>query len=261
MKSPDAFNLAKLPSRAPAEFHKTATLRQMKSVKQELIALQDRLYAENKRSILVVLQGMDASGKDGLIRRVFSGLNPQGVRVHSFKEPTELELAHDFLWRVHQQTPPKGMIHVFNRSHYEDVLVTRVQGLITPEEARRRFVAINNFEKLLQQAGTTVLKFYLHVSEKEQRERLEERVTDPEKRWKYEAGDEDKAKQWPAYRAVYEDVFEHCNPATCPWQLVPADQNWYKAFAVAKTLHDTLVELDPQYPSSKDERPKAEATR
>ncbi|WP_375435285.1 PPK2 family polyphosphate kinase [uncultured Hymenobacter sp.] len=261
MKIPAAINLAKLSSRAPADFHKTATLRQMKSIKQELIALQDRLYAENTRSVLVVLQGMDASGKDGLIRRVFSGLNPQGVQVHSFKEPTELELAHDFLWRVHQQVPPKGMIHVFNRSHYEDVLVTRVLGQVTAEEARRRFVAINNFEKLLQQAGTTILKFYLHVSEDEQRQRLEERITDPEKQWKYEAGDETKAKQWPAYRAVYEDVFEHCNPSSCPWQLVPADQNWYKAYAVANSLRNTLVELDPQYPHSKEERPKAKAMR
>jgi PPK2 family polyphosphate:nucleotide phosphotransferase len=261
MKKSETINLAKLPSRAPSDFHKETTLRETKRIRQEMIDLQNRLYAENQRSVLVILQGMDASGKDGLIRRVFSGINPQGVRVHSFKEPTELELAHDFLWRVHQQVPPKGMIHVFNRSHYEDVLVTRVAGLVSNEEAKRRFTAINNFEKLLQQAGTTVLKFYLHVSEKEQRERLLERVTDPEKRWKYEAGDEDKAKQWPAYRAVYEDVFEHCNPSACPWHLVPADQNWYKAYVVARTLRDALVKLDPQYPASKEQRPEPNATR
>lgn len=256
MKTPAAVNLATLPSRAPDGVHKDDTLQQMQQLQQELVELQKRLYAENQRSVLVVLQGMDASGKDGLIRRVFSGLNPQGVRVYSFKEPTELELAHDFLWRVHQQVPPKGMIHVFNRSHYEDVLVTRVLGLVNKEEARRRFEAINNFEKLLQQAGTTVLKFYLHVSEEEQRARLQERVTDPEKRWKYEAGDEDKAKQWPQYRAVYEDVFKHCSPPSCPWHLVPADQNWYKAYVVARTLHDTLADLNPQYPVSKEERPR-----
>ncbi|UYZ62356.1 PPK2 family polyphosphate kinase [Hymenobacter weizhouensis] len=256
MKTPAAVNLATLPSRAPDGVHKDDTLQQMQQLQQELVELQKRLYAENRRSVLVVLQGMDASGKDGLIRRVFSGLNPQGVRVYSFKEPTELELAHDFLWRVHQQVPPKGMIHVFNRSHYEDVLITRVLGLVNKEEAQRRFEAINNFEKLLQQAGTTVLKFYLHVSEEEQRARLQERVTDPEKRWKYEAGDEDKAKQWPQYRAVYEDVFKHCSPPSCPWHLVPADQNWYKAYVVARTLRDTLADLNPQYPVSKEERPR-----
>ncbi|MDU0370625.1 PPK2 family polyphosphate kinase [Hymenobacter endophyticus] len=243
-----ALYLKKLPTRAPENHHKNTTLRELKKLRQELIDLQDRLYAENKHSVLVILQGMDASGKDGLIRRVFSGINPQGVQVHSFKEPTELELAHDFLWRVHQQVPARGMVQVFNRSHYEDVLITRVNGLITTEEARRRFTAINAFEKLLQQAGTTVLKFYLHVSEEEQRERLEERRTDPAKQWKYEAADDHKASQWPAYKEVYEDVFAHCNPAACPWHIVPADQNWYKAYVVARTLRDALVKLDPQYP-------------
>ncbi|MCA8832493.1 PPK2 family polyphosphate kinase [Hymenobacter pini] len=241
-------NLVRLATRAPAEFHKNTTLRELKKIRQELIGLQDRLYAESKHSVLVILQGMDASGKDGLIRRVFSGINPQGVRVHSFKEPTELELAHDFLWRIHQQVPARGMLQVFNRSHYEDVLITRVDGLVTAEEARRRFTAINAFEKLLQQAGTVVLKFYLHVSQEEQQERLQERLTDPTKKWKYEAGDEQKADQWPQYRAVYEDVFEHCNPASCPWHVVPADQNWYKAYVVARTLRDALVKLDPHYP-------------
>ncbi|OON71099.1 PPK2 family polyphosphate kinase [Hymenobacter sp. CRA2] len=249
------FDLTQLTTRAPQGFHKTESLRELKRIRQELIGLQERLYAENRRSVLLVLQGMDASGKDGLIRTVFSGLNPQGVEVHAFKEPTKEELAHDFLWRIHQRTPPKGMIHVFNRSHYEDVLITRVTGLTSDVEARSRFARINDFEKLLQQAGTTVLKFYLHVSEQEQRERLLERVNDPSKQWKYEAGDEDKAKQWPAYRRVYEDAFRHCSPDSCPWHIVPADQNWYKAYAVAKTLRDTLVEMNPQFPASKQERP------
>ncbi|WP_165768164.1 PPK2 family polyphosphate kinase [Hymenobacter amundsenii] len=248
------FDLTQLPTRSPADCHKEATVRQTKKIRQELIELQDRLYAENRRSVLIILQGMDASGKDGLIRRVFSGINPQGVRVHSFKEPTEGELAHDFLWRIHQQTPARGMIQVFNRSQYEDVLITRVEHLIDDAEAQRRFEAINNFEQLLQEAGTTVLKFYLHVSEKEQRERLEERVTDPAKQWKYEAGDERKANQWPAYRDVYEDVFRHCSPESCPWHIVPADQNWYKAHVVAKTLRDALVAMDLQYPASKVKR-------
>ena len=245
-----ALTLAGLSTRAPADYHKTTTLRELKKLRQELIALQDRLYAENRHSLLVILQGMDASGKDGLIRRVFSGINPQGVRVFSFKEPTELELAHDFLWRVHQQAPPRGMVQVFNRSHYEDVLITRVEGLITAEEARRRFTAINAFEKLLQQAGTTVLKFYLHVSEKEQQERLQERLTDPTKQWKYEQADHRKASQYAQYQTMYEDVLSHCNPASCPWHIVPADQNWYKAYLVALTIRDTLLKLNPQYPGS-----------
>ncbi|MCB2378596.1 polyphosphate kinase [Hymenobacter sp. BT635] len=250
------FDLTQLASRAPQGLHKGDTQRATRHLRQELAELQNRLYAENRRSVLVILQGMDASGKDGLIRKVFSGINPQGVRVYSFKEPTAEELTHDFLWRVHQQVPRHGMIQVFNRSHYEDVLITRVNKLIPAEVARQRFAAINAFEKLLQQAGTTVLKFYLHVSEEEQRERLQERLHDPAKQWKYEAGDAGKAKKWPLYRRAYEDVFRHCNPASCPWHLVPADQNWYKAYVVAKVLRDTLHALNPQYPANKMARPR-----
>ncbi|OUJ76116.1 PPK2 family polyphosphate kinase [Hymenobacter crusticola] len=255
MKTPNAYDLLKVSTRSPKDCHKEATVREMEQIRQELIELQERLYAENRRSVLVVLQGMDASGKDGLVRKVFSGLNPQGITVHSFKEPTKEELAHDFLWRVHAQTPGRGMIQIFNRSHYEDVLVTRVTDIIDDKEAKRRFAHINAFEKLLQDAGTTVLKFYLHVSEETQRKRLAERVSDPEKQWKYEAGDEDKAKQWPQYRDVYEDVFKHCSPDNCPWHIVPADQNWYKAYFVAHELRNTLRKLDLRYPPSKHERP------
>jgi PPK2 family polyphosphate:nucleotide phosphotransferase len=251
MKTPAAYNLLKVSSQAPGSIQKEEAEGELERMQQELEELQYRLYAENRRSVLVILQGMDASGKDGLIRRVFSGINPQGVQVHSFKEPTEEELAHDFLWRVHLHTPRDGMIQVFNRSHYEDVLVTRVLGLVDDKEAKHRFEAINAFEKLLQQSGTTILKFYLHVSEKEQHERLTERVEDPTKQWKYEAGDVDKAKQWPEYRAVYEDVFRHCSPESCPWVIVPADQNWYKAYVVAKTLLHALQDMNPQVPPAK----------
>ncbi|MBC6991900.1 MULTISPECIES: PPK2 family polyphosphate kinase [Hymenobacter] len=256
MKTPAAYNLLKVSSRAPHNVHKEEVERELRRIRQDLVELQERLYAENRRSVLVVLQGMDASGKDGLIRRVFSGINPQGVRVDAFKEPTDEELSHDFLWRIHRKTPGHGMIQVFNRSHYEDVLVTRVDNIIDDEEAQRRFEAINAFETLLQQAGTTILKFYLHVSEKEQRERLDERINDPSKQWKYDASDQGKASQWPQYRAMYEDVFAHCNPPTCPWILVPSDQNWYKAYVVASTLRHALLEMNPQYPKAKTERPK-----
>jgi PPK2 family polyphosphate:nucleotide phosphotransferase len=251
MKTPAAFDLLQVPTRAPENITKKDALSEMESIQQDLNDLQYRLYAENRRSILVVLQGMDASGKDGLIRRVFSGINPQGVRVHSFKAPSAEELAHDFLWRVHLRTPSTGMIKVFNRSHYEDVLITRVIGLVDEEKARRRFEAINAFEKLLQDEGTTILKFYLHVSEEEQRERLDERIHDPAKQWKYEPGDEESARLWPEYRKVYEDVFCHCNPPSCPWIIVPSDQNWYKAYVVARTLRQTLLDMDPQYPAPK----------
>jgi len=249
-------DLTQLPTRAPDTIDKKEAEKEMEGIREELVEWQEKLYAENKRSILVVLQGMDASGKDGLIRRVFSGINPQGVRVFSFKEPTERELAHDFLWRIHRRTPARGMIHVFNRSQYEDVLITRVIGLINDATAEQRFTAINNFEQLLQQNGTTVLKFYLNVSEKEQQERLQERVDDPDKQWKYEANDINKAKQWPAYRGVYEDMFRQCSPPDCPWHIIPADQNWYKAYMVAKTLRDTLKAMNPTYPASKLERQK-----
>ncbi|GAA4016342.1 hypothetical protein GCM10022408_32220 [Hymenobacter fastidiosus] len=256
MKSTASFDLLKASARAPQSISKDETRRETERIRQELVGWQNRLYAENKRSVLVILQGMDASGKDGLIRRVFSGLNPQGVRVQSFKAPTDEERAHDFLWRIHAHAPRRGMIQIFNRSHYEDVLIARVSGLVGTQDAQQRFTAINAFEKLLQQAGTTILKFYLHISEEEQYERLQARVNDPTKHWKYEAGDAEKARQWPRYRAVYEDVFRQCSPKSCPWHLVPADQNWYKAYVVARALRDALVGMNPQYPATKQLRPR-----
>lgn len=248
---PTTPSLEKASARAPQELKKQVASSEIRQIHTKLVELQNRLYAENKQSVLIILQGMDASGKDGLIRRVFSGLNPQGVQVHSFKEPSSQELAHDFLWRIHAQAPARGMIQVFNRSHYEDVLITRVEGLVTDEEAHQRFASINAFETLLQQAGTKLLKFYLHISEEEQRSRLDKRLHDPRRHWKYEQGDDQKAKQWPAYREVYEDVFRHCSPATSPWQLVPADQKWYRDYVVAQQLLAALQEMDPQYPTAK----------
>jgi PPK2 family polyphosphate:nucleotide phosphotransferase len=214
---------------------------------QELDELQNLLYAEGKHSVLVVLQGMDAGGKDGLIRKVFGNLNPQGVRVQSFKVPTELELSHDFLWRIHQQVPPKGMIQIFNRSHYEDILVTRVHKWCDDETAKLRMTAINAFEKLLEKHNNThVLKFYLHISAEEQQERLQERISNPAKQWKYNEKDFEEAKLWNDYRKVYEDCFENCNDV--PWTIVPADQNWYKEYIVAVALRDLLKGLNMKFP-------------
>lgn len=239
--------LKDISTRAPHGFDKAETKKENERIKEKLNDLQNLLYAENKHSVLLILQGMDASGKDGAIRNVFSGLNPQGITVISFKTPTAEELNHDFLWRVHRHAPAKGMIGIFNRSHYEDVLITRVHGWCDDETAHRRFGAINDFERLLQQHNQTrILKFYLHLSPEEQQERLNERRHDPQKAWKYNARDFEEARRWNDYQKAYEDVFAHCNEV--PWMIVPADQNWYKEYLIIKTLTDTLQALNMQYP-------------
>jgi PPK2 family polyphosphate:nucleotide phosphotransferase len=237
-------------TRAPKEFDKAETKEKTVKIIEELQELQNLLYAESKHSILVVLQGMDASGKDGLIRDVFGALNPQGVTVSSFKVPTEEEMKHDFLWRIHKVAPEKGMIRIFNRSHYEDILVTRVHKWINDDTAKKRMKAINDFEELLQQHNNTqILKFYLHVSEEEQKERLEERLKDPAKQWKYNEKDFAEVKLRTDYAKAYEDCFQKCN--AIPWTIVPSDQNWYKEYLVAKKLRDTLKSLDMKYPGLK----------
>lgn len=239
--------LAAIPTKSPKDVDKQETKKETENLIAELDQLQNLLYAERKHAILVVLQGMDASGKDGVIRKVFSRMNPQGVNVQSFKVPTEEEAAHDFLWRIHQHAPAKGMIQIFNRSHYEDVLVTRVHNLIDDETAQKRFDAINAFEELLLLHNSTqVLKFYLHVSAEEQEDRLHERLEDPTKHWKYNARDEKEAALRDTYLQMYEDVFENCS--VIPWTIVPADQNWYKEYVVAKQVAETLRSLNMKYP-------------
>jgi len=246
--------LKDISTKAPKELDKQETKKQTEEIKAKLDDLQNLLYAESKHSVLVIIQGMDASGKDGAIKNVFGGLNPQGIAVQSFKAPTAEELAHDFLWRIHQHTPKKGMIQVFNRSHYEDVLITRLHGWCDDETAKKRFKAINHFEKLLEEHNDTIiLKFYLHVSPEEQQERLKERVENPEKHWKYNAQDFEEAKLWDRYMEMYEDVFENCNDPE--WTIVPADQNWYKEFIISKKLADTLEKLEMKFPESKEAQP------
>ncbi len=250
MASRKKIKLHKISTRAPKGLDKDETKRKTAAILQELDELQNLLYADGQHAILVVIQGMDAAGKDGLINDVFSGLNPQGVQVASFKVPTERELAHDFLWRIHKKTPPKGMIQIFNRSHYEDVLVTRVHGLCNDEQAAKRMAAINDFEKLLEDHGNThILKIYLHVSHQEQVERLEERLLIPRKMWKYNANDLKESKRWDEFMGYYEEVFETCNQV--PWHIIPADQNWYKSYLVASLLRDTLKRLQLTYPGLK----------
>lgn len=239
--------LSDISTRAPEQLDKKATKEETAKLLAEFDELQYLLYAESKHSVLVILQGMDASGKDGAIKNVFGTLNPQGVRVHSFKVPTERELSQDFLWRIHQHAPPRGMIQIFNRSHYEDVLVTRVKGWCNDECAHKRFEAINEFEKLLQQHNhTSIFKFYLHISYEEQHERLMERLEDPRKHWKYNKGDFEERALWDQYMQMYEDVFKHCDRV--PWTIVPADQNWVKEYIIAKTLVEHLRTLDMKFP-------------
>lgn len=242
--------LKKISTKAPDSFDKEATKKKLDAILAELDDLQNLLFANQKHSILVVLQGMDASGKDGLIREVFGSMNPQGVQVKSFKVPTEEELSHDFLWRVHQHVPAKGVIQIFNRSHYEDVLVTRVHNIIDDATAEKRIKAINHFETLLTEHNNTIIiKCYLHVSAEEQQERLAERMKAPEKMWKYNKNDEAEAKQRDTYIKYYEEVFDNCNDV--PWNIIPADQNWYKSYLVATLLRDALKELKMKYPGMK----------
>jgi PPK2 family polyphosphate:nucleotide phosphotransferase len=213
-----------------------------------LESLQELLYAEHKHKVLVILQAMDTGGKDGTIRKVFDRVNPQGVRVASFKAPTPLELDHDYLWRVHQQCPGRGEIVVFNRSHYEDVLVVRVHGLVPPEAWKRRYDQINGFERLLAEEGTTILKFYLHIDKDEQKERLQERLDAPEKRWKFNPGDVAERGRWDDYMKAYEDALERTSTAWAPWRIVPANRNWYRNLVVAEAIVDALEKLDMRYP-------------
>lgn len=242
--------LAKLSCRAPKNLDKAETKAKTEKILVELDELQNLLFAEAKHSVLIIIQGMDAAGKDGLIRNVLGNMNPQGVRVTSFKAPTERELAHDFLWRIHQHTPPKGYIQIFNRSHYEDIIVTRVHKWCDDKLAKKRMKAINDFEALLMEHNQThILKFFLHVSEEEQRSRLEERIHDPAKQWKYNERDFVEAGLRSEYNRVYEECFEACNQPA--WTIVPADQNWYKEFVVASALRDLLVGLKMQFPGVK----------
>ncbi len=209
---------------------------------------QHRLFAEGTRSLLVVLQGMDAAGKDGTIRHVFGPTNPQGVRVAAFGKPTSNELAHDYLWRVHQRVPDRGHIGVFNRSHYEDVLIVRVLGLVPDEVWKRRYEHINAFERMLHDEGTAVLKFFLHVSAEEQLRRLLKRVTNPAKAWKYNAEDFTKRSRRPDYIEAYEDALSRCSTEHAPWYVIPADKKWYRNHAIARIVADRLEHMDPELP-------------
>jgi PPK2 family polyphosphate:nucleotide phosphotransferase len=212
--------------------------------------LARRLYAENRRSILLVLQGMDTAGKDGTIRSVMRGINPRSCQVHSFKKPSEEELDHDFLWRVHKVVPRKGNIGIFNRSHYEDVLIVRVLDLVPKGVWEPRFETINIFEKALTEGGMVIVKCCLHISNETQRERLQARIDDPNAHWKFNPEDIEQRKRWPDYQKAYEDAITRCNTAHAPWYIVPSDRKWYRNLIVSELLLSKLQEIDPQYPAA-----------
>ena len=222
------------------------------AVTQQLIGkldeLQERLYANNSRALLIVLQGMDTSGKDGTIKNVMSGINPQGCKVVTFKTPSAEELGHDFLWRVHQKAPAKGQIGIFNRSHYEDVLITRVHGLISDKVVKQRFNQIKEFEELLSESGTVILKFFLHISKDEQKERLEERISNPEKRWKFNDGDLEERKLWKNYMEAFETMMAATSTEQSPWYIVPANRKWYRNLVIAEHVVDALENMKLKTP-------------
>jgi PPK2 family polyphosphate:nucleotide phosphotransferase len=224
----------------------------LKADQAALIELQARLWAENRRSLLLIVQGTDASGKDGTIAHVFSGVNPQGTRVTAFKVPTAEELAHDFLWRVHCAVPHAGEIGIFNRSQYEDVLVARVRKLVAKQVWKRRYDDINAFEALLTEGGTTIIKCCLLISKDEQRRRFEERLRNPQKRWKFQRGDLEDRALWKEYQAAYSEAIERTSTKAAPWYVVPADHKWYRNWVVSRLLIETLTEIDPKYPEPTD---------
>lgn len=229
---------------------KKDTEKELEKQRDRLIDLQRRLYAENKQSLLVVLQAMDTGGKDGTIKSVFQGVNPQGCQVWSFKKPSDEEASHDFLWRYHQRTPQRGMISIFNRSHYEDVLIVRVKNLVSEDVWRQRYHAINEFEQMLTLSNIRVIKFFLHISKDEQKLRLESRLANPNKRWKFSSNDIKERLLWDDYQTAFEDAINNCSTAHAPWYVVPANKKWYRDLVIARAIADTLEAMNPQYPAA-----------
>ncbi len=224
----------------------------LKKLRKKLRKYQDRFYAWNQKSLLIVLQAMDTAGKDGTIKHVMRGVNPQGVTVTSFKVPTPEEYAHDYLWRIHKAVPKKGMIGIFNRSHYEDVLVVRVHNYVPQNVWSRRYEQINSFEQHLAENDVVILKFYLHISLDEQARRLQARLDNPDKRWKFSKGDLKERKLWDDYMAAYTDAIQKCSTQHAPWYIIPSNNKWYRNYVVAQVIVETLKNMDPQYPDPEE---------
>jgi len=248
----DSLELSDEDAKAPKSLPKGDELKdKIDKQLEKLTDLQNVFYADNHHALLIVLQGRDASGKDGVVRTVIGACNPAGVRINSFKAPTPIELEHDYLWRIHSVMPEKGHMTIFNRSHYEDVLVVRVHELVPEEVWSKRYEQINNFEKMLTENGTVILKFFLHVSRDEQKERMQERVEDPAKRWKFSPGDLDERKLWDKYTDAYRDALRKCSTEWAPWYVVPADSNKARNYLIAKRIVKTLEDLNLEYPEPK----------
>ena len=246
---------ARLARRDPGEtcgFDKTSAQEATKKELDRLAALQERLWAESTRAVLVVLQGIDSAGKDGVINKVMEAFNPHGCPVTSFKVPSPDDLAHDYLWRVHQRVPRKGEIGILNRSHYEDVLIVRVHGLVPKRTWSKRYAQINDFERLLTENGTTIVKFFLAIDRDEQRQRFQARYDDPTKRWKFSMGDLDERKLWDDYQAAFEDAVTKTSTDWAPWYVIPANRKWFRDLAVARILADRIGALKPAYPPEAD---------
>ncbi len=239
--------LAEISSMPPEHLDKDTIEDETKEITKKIEKLQEILQAQRKYSLLVVMQGMDASGKDSAVKKVFDEIGPAGIRVQAFKKPTEEEMNHDFLWRIHKHVPEKGMIQVFNRSHYEDVLIQRVHKWIDEDTVYKRFEHINNFERLLADSNTVVVKFYLHISKDQQLIELNERLSDPSKYYKHNENDFNERQHWDEYMKAYEDVFKHCSPEI-PWNIIPADRNWYKEYCMASVVLEALSKLPLEYP-------------
>jgi PPK2 family polyphosphate:nucleotide phosphotransferase len=253
VKPGSSFRLADVDPSASHGRTKDAASDELQADLARLTDLQDRLWAEQRHPVLIVLQGIDAAGKDGSVKHVMSAFNPMGCTVTSFKVPTPIELAHDYLWRVHQRAPGKGEIAIFNRSHYEDVLIVRVHDLVPKAVWSRRFDQINAFEELLASSGTTILKFFLWIDRDEQKERFQARLDDPAKRWKFRLGDLEERKLWDAYEAAFEEAIRRCSTDAAPWYVIPSNRKWFRNLAIANILADTLDELNPQYPPSEED--------
>jgi PPK2 family polyphosphate:nucleotide phosphotransferase len=231
---------------------KKKALTEVEKMNDKLEALQELLYAEHKHKVLIIFQGMDTGGKDGAIRRVFNKIDPMGVRVASFKAPTPDDLNHDFLWRVHKHVPGSGEVVIFNRSHYEDVLIVRVHNIVPPEVWSKRYDQINEFERILAENGTTILKFYLHIDSDEQKERLQARLDDPTKRWKFHRGDLEERKYWPDYMQAYEDMLSKTSTDYAPWTIVPANRKWYRDVVISSVIINRLDGLNMKYPEPEE---------
>ncbi|MBC7815137.1 MAG: polyphosphate kinase 2 family protein [Burkholderiales bacterium] len=251
-KAGAAIDLKKFDPAYTGDYDKESAKEETAKLQERFTELQEMLYAQGKQTLLIILQAMDAGGKDSTIKKVFEPINPQGVYVYGFKAPTGEELGHDYLWRVHRRTPPKGFIGVFNRSHYEDVLVVRVNDLVPKDVWEKRYHQINEFERSLAENGTRILKFYLHISKEEQKQRFEERLADPTKHWKWNSGDLEVRKQWDDYMEAFEVALTKCNTKYAPWHIVPSNHKWYRNVVITKTIVDALEDMKVAFPEPEE---------